>query len=74
MINITVNLEKQLVQTIDDVSKPLGLNREQVFKEALKAWLASKEFLVFEHKWIESLKNNPDEESRAEDWSNAQSW
>jgi hypothetical protein len=73
MINITVNLEERLVQTIDDVGKPLGLNREQVFKEALKARLAGKEFLIFEKQWIEAFKNNPDDESRAEDWLNAQS-
>jgi hypothetical protein len=49
------------------------------FMEALHTWLKRRDDLRcegvrFEQKWIATLKKNPDDASRAEEWLEAQAW
>ncbi|MFQ5824591.1 MAG: ribbon-helix-helix domain-containing protein [bacterium] len=74
MINLTINIDEPLLSAIDKACKPLGLNRVQIIEEALRSWLKKRECSLFEREWIDALKENPDEASRAEEWLNAQDW
>jgi hypothetical protein len=47
--------------------------------QALQTWLKRRndlrcEGVRFEQEWIASLKKNPDDASRAEEWLEAQAW
>ena len=72
--NIQVSLDEQLWADIVRVGSPLGLEPIQVMRQALLVWLERHDGQRFEQKWVATLKQNPDDASRAEDWLAAQAW
>ncbi len=72
MLHLSIKIEKNILRKVDKVSKPLGLDREQVIHEALKTWLKKNESSLFEREWITALRKYPDETKRAEDWLDVQ--
>jgi metal-responsive CopG/Arc/MetJ family transcriptional regulator len=74
MKNVQVSLDEKLVRAVDKAAQPLGLKRSHVVRLALKDWLRKQALEQFEREWIEALSIRPDEATRAEAWSNAQTW
>lgn len=72
--NIQISLDEQLWAAMVRVGKPLGLEPVQVVRQAVLGWLGQHDGQRFEQEWIASLKQNPDDASRAEDWLEAQAW
>ncbi len=69
--NIQISLDEQLWSDMVRLGKPLGLEPAQVVQQALLGWLSQHNGQRFEQGWIATLKQNPDEASRAEDWLKA---
>lgn len=74
MKNVRVTIDEATLNRVDRVSKPLGLTRSAVVRQALKDWLRRHAMESFERDWIRALEERPDEPSRAERWLEAQSW
>ncbi len=74
MNKLSVDIDNKLFQQIDKIRKPLGLNLSQVVTEALRTWIKKREAGLFEQEWIETLKKQPDDAKRADDWLDAQTW
>jgi metal-responsive CopG/Arc/MetJ family transcriptional regulator len=74
MKNVQVTIDEQTLMSVDKVGKPLGLNRSEIVRQALREWLHRHAVQNFEQEWIASLQKRPDEASRAEDWAAVQKW
>jgi hypothetical protein len=79
MINMQVAIDENLLAEINKVGKRQNLDLTQIVGEALQTWLKRREALRreglrFEQEWIASLKKNPDDASRAEEWLEVQAW
>jgi hypothetical protein len=74
MTNIQVSIDDRLLAEIRQAGKSVGQDVAQIVREALAAWLKRREGARFEQEWIASLKKNPDEANRAEEWLEAQAW
>ena len=79
MTNIQIAVKENLLAEIDDISRTQNLDLIQIVNEALQIWLNRRhrlhqEGMRFEQEWIASLKKNPDDAQRAEDWLEAQAW
>jgi metal-responsive CopG/Arc/MetJ family transcriptional regulator len=74
MVNIQFAIDETLLNEINKASKYQGSDLAQIIREALQAWLKRREGLRFEQEWIAALKKNPDDASRAEMWSEVQTW
>lgn len=74
MKNVQVTIDAATLSRVDRVSKPLGLTRSAVVRQALKDWLRRHAVESFERDWIRALEERPDDSSRAEPWLDAQSW
>lgn len=79
MTNIQIAVNESLLAEIHNVSKTQNLDLIQIVNEALQIWLNRRQRLHqagmrFEQEWIASLKKNPDDAQRAEDWLEAQAW
>jgi metal-responsive CopG/Arc/MetJ family transcriptional regulator len=74
MKNVQITVDETLLAAVDLVGKPLGLNRSQVVRKALKDWLRRQEIERFEQDWIAALQANPDDPDRAEAFLSAQAW
>ena len=59
---------KKPLSRVDRIGKPLGLNRSEIVRQALREWLHRHAVQSFEQEWIAALQKKPDENSRAEDW------
>ena len=65
---------KKPLSRVDRIGKPLGLNRSEIVRQALREWLHRHAVQSFEQEWIAALQKKPDENSRAEDWMGVQTW
>jgi metal-responsive CopG/Arc/MetJ family transcriptional regulator len=74
MKNVQVTIDEDTLVRVDRVGKPLGLNRSEIVRQALREWLRRHAVDTFEREWIAALKQKPDSASRADDGRDIQSW
>ena len=74
MKNVQVSIDDDTLTRVDHVSKPLGLNRSEIVRRALREWLRRHAVDSFEREWVAALERRPDEGARADAWSALQSW
>jgi metal-responsive CopG/Arc/MetJ family transcriptional regulator len=74
MKNIQITVDEETLRQVDRVSRPLGLKRSEVVRQALRQWLQKRATERFEEEWISALRGAPDDTSRADDWLIAQAW
>ena len=78
MNTVQIAIDRNLLTEIEKAGELQGLDVPQIIREALQSWLKRenlrREGLRFEQEWIASLKKNPDDASRAEEWLEAQAW
>jgi metal-responsive CopG/Arc/MetJ family transcriptional regulator len=74
MKNVQITIDEETLIRVDEVGKPLGLNRSEIVRRALRDWLHRHAVESFEREWITALQKKPDEAKRAEDWSGIQAW
>ena len=74
MKNIQITVDTETLRQVDRVSKPLGLKRSEIVRQALRQWLQRRAIERFEEDWIAALKNRPDDRRRADAWLTIQSW
>lgn len=74
MKNVQITIDEETLARVDRAGKPLGLNRSEIVRQALRRWLQERAVESFERRWIAALKEKPDESSRAEDWLESQAW
>ena len=74
MKSVQITLDEKLIRAVDKAAQPLRLKRSHVVRLALQDWLRRQALEQFEREWIEALGKHPDEATRAEAWSGAQSW
>ncbi|MBI2150454.1 MAG: CopG family transcriptional regulator [Acidobacteria bacterium] len=74
MKNVQITIDEETLGRVDQAGKPLGLNRSEIVRRALRDWLHRHAVESFEKEWIRTLKERPDEASRADDWSGIQAW
>jgi len=74
MKNIQITIDEETLLKVDQAGKPLGLNRSEIVRRALRDWLNRQAIETFEQEWIDSLQRKPDDEKRAKDWGGVQAW
>lgn len=74
MKNVQITIDEDTLDRVDRIGKPLGLNRSEIVRRALRDWLHRHAVESFEKEWIRALQERPDEAGRAEDWSGIQAW
>ncbi len=74
MKNVQITIDEDTLRHVDRVGKPLGLNRSEIVRRALREWLHRQAVEGFEQEWIKALQKHPDQAGRAEDWLGIQSW
>jgi metal-responsive CopG/Arc/MetJ family transcriptional regulator len=74
MKNVQVTIDEDTLVRVDRVGKPLGLNRSEIVRQALREWLRRHAVDTFEREWVAALERKPDAASRADDWRDIQSW
>jgi len=74
MVNIQVSMDEKTLRQVDRASKPLGLKRSEIERQALRQWLQRQAVEQFEQQWISALKNQPHDDQAAEDWLGAEAW
>ena len=74
MRNVQITVDEETLARVDRVGKPLGLNRSEIVRQALRQWLHRQAVEHFERKWIAALQKRPDEAVRADDWIDVQAW
>jgi metal-responsive CopG/Arc/MetJ family transcriptional regulator len=74
MKNVQITIDEETLTRVDRMGKPLGLNRSEIVRQALREWLHRHAVQNFEQEWIAALQKKPDEGVRAEDWMGIQAW
>jgi metal-responsive CopG/Arc/MetJ family transcriptional regulator len=74
MKNVQITIDEETLLRVDRIGKPLGLNRSEIVRRALRDWLHRQAIETFEHEWIDALQKRPDEAKRAADWADVQTW
>jgi metal-responsive CopG/Arc/MetJ family transcriptional regulator len=74
MKNIQITVDQDTLRQVDRVSKPLGLKRSEIVRQALRQWLQRRAIERFEEDWIAALKKRPDDRRRADAWLPIQRW
>lgn len=74
MKNVQVTIDDETLTRVDRAAKPLGLNRSEIVRQALRQWLRRQTVEHFEREWIAALERQPDESARADDWIDIQMW
>ncbi len=74
MKNVQITIDEETLSHVDRIGKPLGLNRSEIVRRALREWLHRHAVESFEREWIEALQKHPDDSGRAEAWLGIQSW
>jgi metal-responsive CopG/Arc/MetJ family transcriptional regulator len=74
MKNVQITIDEDTLVRVDRVGKPLGLNRSEIVRQALREWLRRHAVDTFERRWIAALDRRPDEASRADEWIDVQRW
>ena len=74
MKNVQITIDEDTLFRVDEMGKPMGLNRSEIVRRALRDWLHRQAVAAFEEEWISALRAAPDDSKRAELWSDAQTW
>ena len=74
MKNVQITIDEETLYRVDRIIEPMGLNRSEAVRQALRAWLKRNAVESFEQEWIASLKKKPDSVARADDWIGSQTW
>lgn len=74
MRNVQITIDDETLGRVDRIGKPLGLNRSEIVRQALRQWLHRQAVENFEREWITALEKTPDEAARADDWIDIQAW
>jgi predicted transcriptional regulator len=74
MKNVQITIDDETLARVDEIGKPMGLNRSEILRRALRDWLHRQAIEGFEQEWINALREAPDDAKRAEDWSGVQTW
>ena len=74
MKNVQITIDDETLARVDEIGKPMGLNRSEIVRRALRDWLHRQAIEGFEQEWINALREAPDDAKRAEDWSGVQTW
>jgi metal-responsive CopG/Arc/MetJ family transcriptional regulator len=74
MKNVQITVDENLLAEVDRVCEPLGLNRSQIVRQALRDWLRRHAIERFEREWIDALQARSDDAERAEAWLGVQTW
>jgi metal-responsive CopG/Arc/MetJ family transcriptional regulator len=74
MKNVQITVDEETLRRVDEVGKPLGLNRSEIVRQALREWLHRRAVETFEKEWVAALRKKPDDGGRAEDWAGVQAW
>ena len=72
--NVQITIDDETLARVDRVAKPLGLNRSEIVRQALRQWLQKHAVESFERQWIAALQQAPDDRARAEEWADVQAW
>jgi metal-responsive CopG/Arc/MetJ family transcriptional regulator len=74
MKNVQITVDEQTLRQVDRLTKPLGLKRSEIVRQALRQWLRRRAVERFEDDWIAALRKEPDSGTRADDWLSAETW
>jgi metal-responsive CopG/Arc/MetJ family transcriptional regulator len=74
MKNVQITVDEKLLAEVDRMCTPLGLNRSQAVRQALREWLRRHAIERFEREWIDALQTQSDDAARAEAWLDIQTW
>ena len=74
MKNVQISIDEETLARVDRIGKPLGLNRSEIIRRALRDWIHRHAVDSFEREWIAALQKNPDDANRAENWIEIQAW
>lgn len=74
MKNVQITIDEDTLRQVDRLGKPLGLNRSEIVRRALRDWLRRQAVESFEQEWIRALQKHPDDAARAEEWKDVQTW
>ena len=74
MKNIQITVDEQTLRQVDRLSKPLGLKRSAIVRQALQQWLHRRAVERFERDWIAAATGQETERSAADDWIAVQAW
>lgn len=74
MKNVQISMDEELLAALDKEAKPLKKKRSAIIREAVREWLRQRKVARFENEWIDALRQTPDDDSRAEDWRDVQTW
>ncbi len=74
MKNVQITVDEETLQQVDRMSKPLGLKRSEIVRQALRQWLQRRALERFEADWIAALKRRPDDARQADEWLAVQAW
>jgi metal-responsive CopG/Arc/MetJ family transcriptional regulator len=74
MKNVQISIDEETLDHVDRAAAPLGLSRSEVVRQALRQWLRRGTVQRFEEDWIASLRKEPDDATRTDDWLLADSW
>ncbi len=74
MKNIQVTVDEETLRQVDRASKPLGIKRSEIVRQALRQWLQRRAVERFEEDWIAALKDRPEDRARDDAWLAIQTW
>ena len=74
MKNVQISIDEETLARVDRIGKPLGLNRSEIIRRALRDWIHRHAVDSFEREWIAALQKEPDDANRAENWIEIQEW
>ena len=74
MKHVQVSIDRDTLDQVDRVGKPLGLKRSEIVRQALRDWLRRHAVERFEKEWIVALQKHADEPERADQWLGVQAW
>ena len=74
MKNTQISFDEDFLDTIDRIASESNKTRSAIVREAIKFWLRQKEINDFEEKWINALKDAPDDGTDAEIWEDIEQW
>ncbi len=74
MKNMQVRVDEQTLRQVDRLSKPLGLRRSAIVRQALRQWLQRRATERFEEDWIAAAKRRSAGQGEADEWLAVQAW
>ena len=74
MKNVQVTIDRETLDRVDRLGKPLGLKRSEIVRQALREWLRRHSIKRFEDEWIAAVRKRPDKAADIDDWLGIQTW